>query len=304
MGRVLDKIAEGGVLVSDGAWGTFLHQKGLKVGECPELWNLNRPKDVLEIASSYVEAGSDIILTNSFGGSPLKLEGYGLAGQTYELNRQASEISRRAAGNSVLVMGSMGPTGKMVMMGEVPPQEIYKGFLEQARGLTDGGADGIVIETMSDPEEARIAIEAAKEVSGLDIACTFTFSRNLDGVYRTMMGTDLRTYLEMARSAGADIIGANCGNGTAGMIEIVREIRALDPEVPVLVHANAGLPRYEDGKTIFPESPDQMASQIGELVAAGANIVGGCCGTTPEHIRQIVMVIGELQQGNNRKRAL
>jgi 5-methyltetrahydrofolate--homocysteine methyltransferase len=294
MGKVLDKIAEGRVLVSDGAWGTFLHQKGLKGQECPEMWNLERSDDVLEIAQSYVEAGSDIILTNSFGASPLKLEGYGLAEQTYELNKRASEISKSAAGNRALVMGSMGPTGKMVMMGEVPPQEVYKGFMEQARGLTDGGADGIVIETMSDPEEARIAIEAAKEISGLDIACTFTFSKNQDGVYRTMMGTDIEAYLEMAKSAGADIIGANCGNGTAGMIEIVREIRAINPDIPILVHSNAGLPQYVDGKTLFPESPGEMASRIEELVAAGANIVGGCCGTTPEHIRRIVEVLSNL----------
>lgn len=295
MGKILERVADGRVLVSDGAIGTFLHQKGLKPGECPELWNLDRRKDVLDIAQSYVEAGSDIILTNSFGASPLKLESYGLADQTYELNRLASEIAKSAAGSRSLVLGSIGPTGKMIMMGEVPPQEVYKGFLEQARGLFDGGADGIVIETMTDPEEARIAIEAAKEVSGLDVACTFTFTKNQDGVYRTMMGTDLESYLEMAKSAGADIIGANCGNGTAGMIEIVREIRAIDPDMPVLVHANAGLPQYVDGETLFPESPDEMASQIGELVSAGANIVGGCCGTTPEHIRQIVEVIGKLK---------
>jgi len=295
MGRILSKVSEGRTLVSDGAWGTFLHQKGLKADECPELWNLKRPNDVLEIAGSYVEAGADMILTNSFGASPLKLEGYGLEEQTYELNRSAAEISKKAAGEKALVMGSMGPTGKMVMMGEVAPQEVYKGYMEQARGLADGGADGIVIETMSDPEEARLAIEAVKEITELDIACTFTFSKNQDGTYRTMMGTDLGAYLEMAKSAGADIIGANCGNGTAGMIEIVREIRVLDPDIPVLVHANAGLPVYQDGRTVFPESADEMASQIEELVKAGANIVGGCCGTTPEHIRQIVQVIDNLK---------
>ncbi|MDF1575888.1 MAG: homocysteine S-methyltransferase family protein [Bacteroidales bacterium] len=294
MGIILNKIEERRVLVSDGAWGTFLHQKGLKSGECPELWNLDRPGDVLDIARSYVEAGADIILTNSFGGSPLKLERYELEDRCYELNRSAAEISKRAAGNRVLVMGSMGPTGKMVMMGEVNPQEVYKGFREQARGLADGGADGIVIETMSDPEEARIAIEAAREATELDIACTFTFSWNQDGAYRTMMGTDVGACMEMARSAGAAIIGANCGNGTAGMIEIVREIRALDASIPVLVQANAGLPVYRDGKTVFPESAGEMASQIKELVAAGANIVGGCCGTTPEHIRRMVQVISGL----------
>jgi len=291
MGKILDRIAGGKVLVSDGAWGTFLHQKGLRADECPESWNLERPEDVLEIASSYVEAGADIILTNSFGASPLKLEGYGLEEQTVELNRSAAEISKKAAGNKALVMGSIGPTGKMVMMGEVAPQEVFKGFMEQAKGLADGGADGIVIETMTDPEEARLAIEAVKKVTNLDVACTFTFSRNQDGVYRTMMGTDVGAYLEMAKSAGANIIGANCGNGTAGMIEIVREIRKIDPDIPVLVHANAGLPVYQDGETVFPESPDEMSSQIQELVAAGANIVGGCCGTTPEHIRQITRVL-------------
>ncbi|RLE04198.1 MAG: methionine synthase, partial [Bacteroidetes bacterium] len=232
-----------------------------------------------------------IILTNSFGASPLKLEGYGLEAQTIELNRSAAELSKKAAGDRVLVMGSMGPTGKMVMMGEVSPQEVFNGFMEQAKGLADGGVDGIVIETMSDPEEAKLAIEAVKKASSLDVGCTFTFSRNQDGVYRTMMGTDVEAYLEMVLAAGADIIGANCGNGTAGMIEIVRKIRALDPDIPVLIHANAGLPIYQDGKTVFPESAGEMSSQIEELVKAGANIVGGCCGTTPEHIRQIVQIL-------------
>ncbi len=295
MGKVLAKIAEGKVLVSDGAWGTFLHQKGLKSDECPESWNLQRPDDVLEIASSYVEAGADIVLTNSFGASPLKLEGYGLETQTTELNRSAAELSKKAAGDRALVMGSMGPTGKMVMMGEVSPQEVFKGFMEQAKGLADGGVDGIVIETMTDPDEAKLAIEAVKKATSLDVGCTFTFSKNQDGIYRTMMGTDVEAYLEMALSAGADIIGANCGNGTAGMIEIVKVIRAINPSIPVLVHANAGLPIYQDGKTVFPESAGEMSSQIEELVKAGANIVGGCCGTTPEHIRQIVQVISNLK---------
>jgi len=288
MGIILKKLAEGKTLVSDGAWGTFLHQKGLKADECPESWNLSRPGDVLAIAQSYVEAGADLILTNSFGGSPHKLEGYGLRDQAYALNKAAAEISKQAAGDRALVMGSMGPTGIMVMMGEVPPQEILAGFQEQARGLVDGGVDGLVVETMTDPEEARLAIEAIKQVSDLDVACTFTFSKTQTGEYRTMMGTGVEEFLAMALSAGADIIGANCGNGTAGMIEVVREIRALDKNIPVLVHANAGLPQYQDGHTVFPESPGEMAPQMKDLVAAGANMVGGCCGTTPEHIRQIV----------------
>ncbi len=288
MGIILNKLAEGKILVSDGAWGTFLHQKGLKADECPESWNVSRPGDVLAIAQSYVEAGADLILTNSFGGSPHKLEGYGLRDQAYALNKAAAEISKQAAGDRALVMGSMGPTGIMVMMGEVPPREILAGFQEQARGLVDGGVDGLVVETMADPEEARLAIEAIKKVSELEVACTFTFSKTQAGEYRTMMGTGVAEFLEMAISAGADFVGANCGNGTAGMIEVVREIRALNKDIPILVHANAGLPQYQDGQTVFPESPGEMAPQMKDLVAAGANVVGGCCGTTPEHIRQIV----------------
>ena len=291
MGKIIEKIAEGRVLVSDGAWGTFLHAKGLKVQECPESWNIERPSDVEEIARSYVDAGADIILTNSFGGSPLKLMGYGFQDLCYDLNRAAAEISRKAAGDRVLVLGSVGPTGKMVMMGEVSGEELAEGFMEQVKGLADGGADGIVIETMSDLEEARIAVEAARKVTDLDVAVTFTFSRTRTGEYRTMMGAGIPDYMEMAAAAGVDILGPNCGNGIAGMIDIVRAIRAIDPVTPVLVHANAGLPEYRDGETVFPESPSEMASRVKELVAAGANIVGGCCGTTPEHIRHIARLL-------------
>jgi len=291
MGKIIEKIAEGRILISDGAWGTFLHKKGLKVQECPESWNTERPGDVEEIAQSYVDAGADIVLTNSFGGSPFKLAAYGLQDKTFELNKAAAEISRRAAGDQVLVMGSMGPTGKMIMMGEIPEEELLEGMKEQTRGLVAGGVDGIVVETMSDLEEARITIAAIKSVTDLDVACTFTFSKTQTGEYRTMMGVGVAEYLEMTFKAGVDVVGANCGNGTAGMIEIVKEIRGIDPDIPVLVHANAGLPEYKDGETVFPESPGEMAPQMKTLVAAGANIVGGCCGTTPEHIRFIKQIL-------------
>ncbi len=291
MGKLTDKIAEGRILISDGAWGTFLHKKGLKVQECPESWNIERADDVLEIAQSYVDAGADIILTNSFGGSPQKLAGYGLQDRTFEFNKAAAEISKKAAGERALVLGSIGPTGKMVMMGEIPEDELIEGFMEQARGLVAGGVDGIVLETMSDLEEARIGIKAVKELSDLDVACTFTFSKTQTGEYRTMMGAGVADVLAMCSEAGADVVGANCGNGTAGMIEIVKEIRTIDGNIPILVHANAGLPEYLDGDTVFPESPGEMAPQMKELVAAGANIVGGCCGTTPEHIRLIAEIL-------------
>ena len=291
MGEILKRIEGGEVLISDGAWGTFLHQKGLRVDECPESWNLHRPGDVLEIAKSYVNAGADIILTNSFGGSPFKLEGYGLRDQTFEINRAAAEISRKAAGDQALVLGSMGPTGKMVFMGEVTEEELFEGMKEQARGLMAGGAHGIIIETMSDLREAKVAIAASRSVTDLDIGCTFTFSLTADNEYKTMMGTGIEEYLEMVKSAGVQIAGANCGNGTAGMIEIVKQIRQIDPDIPVLVHANAGLPLYRDGETVFPESAEEMAPQMKDLVAAGANIVGGCCGTTPAHISLIVQLL-------------
>jgi 5-methyltetrahydrofolate--homocysteine methyltransferase len=177
------------------------------------------------------------------------------------------------------------------MMGELSEKDLLEGMMEQARGLVAGGVDGIVVETMSDLEEARITIQAIRAITGMDVACTFTFSKTQSGEYRTMMGAGVAEFLDMALSAGADIVGANCGNGTAGMIEIVREIRAINKEIPVLVHANAGLPEYRDGMTVFPESPGEMAPQMKDLVSAGANIVGGCCGTTPEHIRMIAQIL-------------
>ena len=291
MKKISDALKERGVLVSDGAWGTFIHQKGLKSEDCPESWNLNRPDDIYEIARSYVDAGADMILTNSFGGSPFKLAPYGLESKVYEINKAAAEISRRAAGESVYVLGSVGPSGKMLMMGDVTEEELFAGFSLQIKGLSDGGADAILMETMSDADEARIDIDAAKAVTDKEIICTFTFSLTGANEYRTMMGISPADSVAMLRDAGADIVGANCGNGTAGMIEIVKEIRSVNTEIPVLVHANAGLPVLKDGVSVFPESPDEMAGQISDLIAAGANIVGGCCGTTPDHITRIAKLV-------------
>ena len=287
MGKVLETVRKKGILVSDGAWGTLLHQRGLSASECPESWNLLRPEDVLAVAESYVDAGADVILTNSFGGNPFKLEPYGYGNQVYPINKAAGEISRKAAGEKVLVLGSIGPTGKMVFMGEVPGEELFRGFELQSHGLADGGVDGLLVETMSDTAEATVAVQAAKSVHGLDVICTFTLEKTRDGKYRTLMGHSVRDCVESALSAGADLIGTNCGNGTAGMIEIVKEIREIDGQIPVVVHANAGLPVYRDGKTVFPEGPEEMASMIGGLIDAGANIIGGCCGTTPDHIKLI-----------------
>lgn len=279
------------LLVSDGAWGTFLHQYGLQPGECPELWNVTHRDDVFAIAKSYVDAGADIIMSNSFGGSPVKLEHYGLKDRTAELNKAAAAISRDAAGDDHLVLASVGPTGVMLMMGDVPEEELFDGFCVQAQALKDGGADAICIETMSALDEACLAVRAAKQATGLEVVCTFTFEKTAAGEYRTMMGVSPAEMVAAVIEAGASVIGSNCGNGFDQMIDIVQEIRQVDRNIPVLIHANAGIPVYENGKTVFPETPEMMASKVQKLIDSGANIIGGCCGTTPDHIRALIGAI-------------
>ena len=291
MGKIIDQIKAGKVLVSDGAWGTFLHAKGLKAGECPELWNITHAEEVLDIAKGYIEAGSDMIETNSFGGSRFKLANYGLEDRVFELNKAASEISRRAAGPDKYVLGSIGPTGKILMMGEVSEDDLYNAFKEQSMALEAGGADAIMIETMTDLEEAIQAIKAAKENTKCEVFCTMTFDKTVNNDFRSMMGVSPTDMVNQIIDAGADLIGANCGNGIKDMVSIVKEIRKNNNEIPVLIHANAGMPIYQDGKTVFHETPDEMASVTKELLSAGANIVGGCCGTTPAHISKIVEVV-------------
>ena len=286
MHHIQDLIKER-VLVSDGAWGTFLQQKGMKPGECPELWNVTHRSDVLDIARSYVEAGADMIETNSFGGSRFKLEKYDLAGRVSDLNRAAAEISREAAGDSRLVLGSLGPTGKILIMEEVSTEEMYDAFREQAMALEAGGADLLIVETMTCLDEAVLAVRAARENTRLEVICTMTFDKLVTGEYRTMMGISPSEMVQPLVEAGASIVGANCGNGMAGMIPVVEEIRRTHSSIPILVHANAGVPVYRDGITIFPESPEDMAARVNALLRAGASIIGGCCGTTPEHIKAI-----------------
>jgi 5-methyltetrahydrofolate--homocysteine methyltransferase len=286
MGKIIDQIKAGKTLVSDGAWGTFLQQKGMKPGECPEEWNLTHPDEVFDIAKSYIDAGADMIETNSFGGTKFKVEKYGLGDKVFVLNKAAAEISRRAAGDK-FVLGSVGPTGKILMMGDVTEDELYDAFKEQVKGLEAGGVDAIMIETMTDLDEARLAIKAAKENTNCEVFCTMTFEKTVQGEFRSMMGVSPTEMVNTLIDAGADLIGANCGNGIADMIGIVEEIRSINSEIPVLVHANAGMPHYHDGQTVFPETPEEMSGLVPKIIAAGANIIGGCCGTTPGHICRV-----------------
>jgi 5-methyltetrahydrofolate--homocysteine methyltransferase len=291
MRRIAERVRSGERLVSDGAWGTALQARGLRPGDCPELWCIEHRDAVLDIARAYVAAGADMIQTNSFGATRFKLAHYGLADRAAELNRAAASISREAAGPSRHVIASVGPTGTMLLTGDVSAAALRDAFAEQLLALEAGGADACCIETMSALDEAEIAVRAAREHTTLEVICTFTFERTRQGTYRTMMGVSPTDMARAMTDAGAQIVGANCGHGMAGMVEIVREIRAAVPGTPILVHANAGDPETRNGVTVFPETPEMMAAQAPALLEAGAAILGGCCGSTPAHIVALAAVV-------------
>jgi len=292
--NIIDDIQSGKVLLSDGAWGTMLMDRGLKTNECPESWNLTNEKVIAEIAAEYVAAGADIITTNSFGATKFKLVHYSLEDRLEEINIKAASIAKKAISGNRYIFGSIGPTGKILMMGEVSEDELFEDFKIRAASLEKGGADLILIETMTAIDEAVLAVKAAKEFTNLPVACTFTFDKLLTGDYKTIMGVSAKDMLDALIGAGADIIGSNCGNGIDGMVDIVSEIRSLNRDIPVLIQANAGMPCIVNGKNVFPETPEQMTSKLKDLIENGANIVGGCCGTTPEHISSFRKLLGSI----------
>lgn len=275
------------LLIADGAWGTELARRGLPAGTAPERWNLDRPEEVRAVAAAYVEAGSDIILTNTFGGSPLKLTKVGLGEKVAEVNRRGVELSKEAAQDRSLVFASVGPTGEfMAPLGTIEERDMIACFAEQVSAMVEAGADGILIETMSDLAEARAALQAVRDSSDLPGFVTMVFDKGAKG-YATMMGVTPARAAEELEAAGADVVGANCGTGIENIIEVARLMRAATA-LPLWCKPNAGLPQLVDGKTVFRETPEQMAAHLKDLVEAGANIIGGCCGTRAEHIRAFV----------------
>lgn len=284
MHQTIEKLISGGPVVTDGAWGTQLQQRGLPVGASADAWNLTQPEKVEEVARAYVEAGSQVIITNTFQAGRFALARHGLADKVAEINRAGVEISRRAADGRAHVFASIGPSGVILMAGEVEPEELQAAFAEQARAMAEAGADAVVVETMSDPAEAKLAVAAARETGLPVVACmTFDSGANKD---RTMMGTTPEQAAEQLTEAGADVIGSNCGQGIAGFVEICRRLKAA-ADRPVWIKANAGLPELVDGQTVYTQTAEEFAENVPPLVEAGAAFIGGCCGTSPEFIRAV-----------------
>jgi 5-methyltetrahydrofolate--homocysteine methyltransferase len=280
------------VLLADGAWGTELMKLGLVQGESPEAWNLNNAAAVLSVARSYVDAGSDLILTNSFGASSLQLARHNLADRAAEINRRAAELSLQAAlegavspegaSRTVLVAGDIGPSGKLFNMGEVAEEDLFRSFAEQAAALRDGGARWLLVETMIDRCEMDVAVRAAAQ-TGLPVIASMTYTETASG-YRTVMGDTPEDCVETALAAGASVVGANCGSGIEAYVDLARHLRSLTDK-PLWIKANAGVPEVAYGRTVYPMDPSSYCSWIPALLDAGVNIIGGCCGTGPEFIR-------------------
>lgn len=284
----LQEWLEDGAMITDGAWGTQLQARGLAAGTIPDTWNLTHPEQVEAVASAYVEAGSQVILTNTFRANAIAM--HGCAGDELDaINRAGVGISKKASDGQTLVFASIGPSGKVLVSGEVSAEELTAAFAAQARSLAAAGADALVIETMSDTEEAGLAVEAAK-ATGLPVIASFAFDtgKNKD---RTMMGATPEAVAEAMVEAGADGIGANCGVGVEFAVAICQRLHAAC-ELPVWIKPNAGLPVIEGASVHYAASAEYFASHYAALREAGASFIGGCCGSTPEFIRALIAAQG------------
>lgn len=263
--------------------GTLLQQSGLSSDECPELWNDTHPELVMKVHKSYKDAGSEVIQTNTFGANRLKLKKYNLEQSIEDLNTKAVKLAKEVMSEDGLVCASIGPTGDMLQpYGSLTPEELYDVFKEQIQIIAQAGADIINIETMMDLAEARIALLAAIENTDLPVICSFTFEKK----GRTLMGNPAACLVYTLQSLGAAAVGANCSGGPLELLPIIKEMKKAS-KVPLIAQPNAGLPQIVDSQPIYTLTPDQMANDMVNIVKAGANIVGGCCGTTPNHIRSI-----------------
>jgi len=293
METVLERIGKGEILIADGAMGSFLmaRARDLIKDKCPEFINLSRPDILEEVASLYLEAGADIVQTNTFGGSPLKLSDYSLDDKTEEINKAAVQAVKKVVEGKAYVSASCGPCGKMLKPhGNIKPDEMYQNFVRQLKTVIEAGADIVCVETMTDLQEATLAIKAAKVISpSIPVMATMTFDKTPRGFF-TMMGVNIEKAAKELEAGGADIIGSNCGNGIENMILIAKEYRSFS-SLPLIIQSNAGLPEIREKATVYPETPEFMAEKSKELVGAGVSVVGGCCGTTPEHIRVIGQMI-------------
>jgi methionine synthase I (cobalamin-dependent) len=284
MNDLIERLKSEAPVVTDGAWGSLFLASGLDPGELGDAWNLTHPERVEAVPRAYVEAGSRIILTNTFRCSRITLKKHGLVDQIIALNRAGVEISRRAAAGRSLVFASTGPTGKLLVVGEATREELLDVYSEQAEILASANPDALIIETMADLEEAKVAIEACRKTGLPVVVCmVFDSGRNRD---RTMMGVTPEQAAVGLTEAGADVIGANCGQSIEGYVSICRRLRAATDR-PLWIKPNAGLPELVDGRTVYRTSPDEFAGHVPALIEAGATFVGGCCGTTPEFIRAI-----------------
>lgn len=284
MPSLIERLASLGPQVTDGAWGTQLQSRGLAPGEFPDAWNLSHPDRVADVARAYVRAGSRIILTNTFGANRLRLAQHGLADRVADINRWGVQISRDAAKGQALVFASLGPTGRMLMSGETTVDELDNVFAEQARALADAGADAIVIETMSDLDEALAAVRAVRSTQVPVIACmVFDAGKAKD---RTMMGATPEQVARALTEAGANGVGANCGVGIEAYVNVCQRLKAATP-LPIWIKPNAGLPTLVDGKVVYQTTAAQFASHVPALLRAGVTFLGGCCGTNPDFIAAV-----------------
>jgi 5-methyltetrahydrofolate--homocysteine methyltransferase len=282
-------------VITDGAWGTQLQDRGLPRGEVPDLWNLTHPNDVAAVAHDYVEAGSAIVLTNTFGANRVRLQHGGGADQVKEINRMGVALSRQGADGKALVFASIGPCGKLIRGGGISPDEVLAAFTEQAEALASAKPDGLVVETMADLDEAALAIAAARS-TGLPVVASMVFDSGREKD-RTMMGVTPEQAVEALIKAGADVVGANCGRGIEGFVVICQRMKAVAGSVPVWIKANAGLPTLIDGNAVYTTTAAEFACSVPAVLAAGASFIGGCCGTSPEFIREARRVIGDARPG-------